>query len=349
MFLADDPIAFLVAVAFGLAFGVALPTAMLTAGLIKLLMPLMRRYAMARPTARGLHTTPTPQGGGLAIMLAILVVCATLPMWLPHAAPRDLPALWRLLAAASLLAALGALDDIYGLSARLRLVVQFFAVVLAWWGPWPFQVAQDGFYAPLLVGALASVGLVWFVNLTNFMDGMDGMTVVGLGVPALFAACALVFTLDMGTDIAGFAAVGGLIGFFPFNKPRAALFLGDVGSLSLGLIVGMALLRLAVAGHPVAALIAPLYYLADATLTLFLRWRRGENLAQAHRSHFYQRAVIGGMSVRAVLLRVAMLNAALSALAALALAKDDARVGVAALFAAAVLVALTLRRLARGA
>ena len=349
MFVAEDPIAFMVAVAFGLAVCVALPTAALTAVLVKLLMPLMRRYAMARPTARGLHTTPTPQGGGLAIMLAIAVVCATLPMWLPHATPRDMPMLWRLLAAASLLAALGALDDIYGLSARLRLVVQFFAVVLAWWGPWPFQAAQAGFYAPLLVGALASVGLVWFVNLTNFMDGMDGMTVVGLGVPALFAACALVFTLDRGTDIAAFAAVGGLIGFFPFNKPRAALFLGDVGSLSLGLIVGVAFARLGLGGHPVAALIAPLYYLADATITLFLRWRRGENLAQAHRSHFYQRAVTGGMSAWGVLARVGALNAALAALASLALFEPDWRWQGAALLAAVVLVGLTLRRLARGA
>jgi len=320
----------------------------LTAALIVALMPVMRRYAMARPTARGLHVTPTPQGGGLAIMLAVAAVSVGGALWIgaPLAAA---PGAAALLVGACALAALGAADDIRPLSAKARLLIQFAAAAaLVWTTPAPFVAALGEAAAPFWL-AFAAVGLVWFVNLTNFMDGMDGMTVVGLGAPALFAALANL--LGRGDAAVGFvclAAVGGLIGFFPFNAPRARLFLGDVGSLSLGLIVGAALLRLAAAGHPIPALIAPLYYLADATITLGQRAARGENLAQAHRSHFYQRAVTGGMSAWGVLARVGALNIALAGLAGVALVVNP-KLQLAALLIAAALVGLTLRRLTRGA
>jgi UDP-N-acetylmuramyl pentapeptide phosphotransferase/UDP-N-acetylglucosamine-1-phosphate transferase len=335
-----------------LALAMAAAAALLTAILIVRLKPLMERYAMARPTARGLHATPTPQGGGLAIIGAVEIVSCAFWLFGPplaYASPSLSPAL---LLGACAFAALGGADDVLTLSARFRLLAQFAvaapltALVLR---ASPLLDAQP---AALWIAASAacSVGVVWFVNLTNFMDGMDAMTVVGLGVPTAFLALAhLTIAGDGSLGLVCAAALGGLIGFAPFNWPKARLFLGDVGSLSLGLIVGVALLHLAARGHVLAALIAPLYYLCDATITLLQRWRRGENLAQAHRTHFYQRAVTGGMSVRAVLARVGALNLALAALAGVALAAGDGRVGLAALLAAAALVALTLRRLARGA
>lgn len=332
------------------AMAIVAASAALTALLIVALTPLMRRYAMARPTARGLHSAPTPQGGGLAIMLAIAIVALGAAAWLgvPLAAAPSGAA--TVLVGASLLAALGAADDILSLAAGPRLLAQFaVAAAVAWSAP-ALVAARWGEAAVLVWFALATVGLVWFVNLTNFMDGMDGMTVVGLGAPAAFAALAnLTGFGDPATGFLALAAVGGLIGFAPFNAPRARLFLGDVGSLSLGLVVGAALLRLAAAGHIVPALIAPLYYLADATITLFQRWRRGEKLSQAHRSHVYQRAVTGGMSVWGVLARVGALNLALAGLAFAALRWSAPAVRLGLLALAAGLVAATLRRLARGA
>ena len=92
---------------------------------------------------------------------------------------------------------------------------------------------------------------------------------------------------------------GAMLGFAPFNRPVAKIFLGDVGSLPIGLLLGWCLLQLAWHQHLIAALLLPLYYLTDATLTLLRRIARREPFWAAHRSHFYQRATDNGFTVRA--------------------------------------------------
>ena len=99
--------------------------------------------------------------------------------------------------------------------------------------------------------------------------------------------------------ICALALLGAVIGFAPFNRPVARLFLGDVGSLPIGLVVGWLLALMANKGHLAAALLLPLYYLMDATITLFRRLSRKEKVWQAHRTHFYQRATDNGFSVTA--------------------------------------------------
>ncbi len=129
------------------------------------------------------------------------------------------------------------------------------------------------------------------MNLVNFMDGIDWMTVAEV-VPltATVALLGLSGTIPSSSTILAFALLGATLGFAPFNKPVAKLFLGDVGSLPIGLLLGWLLLRLAGAGEIVAALLLPLYYVADASFTLVRRIAAGEPFWQAHRSHFYQRA-----------------------------------------------------------
>ena len=95
-----------------------------------------------------------------------------------------------------------------------------------------------------------------------------------------------------------------MLGFAPFNRPVAKLFLGDGGSLPIGLVLGWLLLQLAGNGHLAAALLLPLYYVADATITLVRRMARGERITEAHRSHFYQIATTRGFSVMDVVKRV---------------------------------------------
>jgi UDP-N-acetylmuramyl pentapeptide phosphotransferase/UDP-N-acetylglucosamine-1-phosphate transferase len=126
------------------------------------------------------------------------------------------------------------------------------------------------------------------------------------------------------------------------------LFLGDVGSLPIGLLLGWLLLLLAAQGHVAAAVLLPLYYLADATVTLIRRLRAGETLWQAHRSHFYQRALGGGFSVREIVGQVFVLNLVLASLATATVLAPAPLVTAGALVLGALLVAGLLYRFANG-
>ena len=136
------------------------------------------------------------------------------------------------------------------------------------------------------------------VNLVNFMDGLDLMTVAEV-VPIASAIVLLGWLgeLPASTTLAAAALFGAMLGFAPFNRPVAKIFLGDVGSLPIGLLVGWCLLQLAWYQQFAAALLLPLYYLADATVTLLRRIAQREPFWAAHRTHFYQRATDNGLSV----------------------------------------------------
>src|SRR5262249_16798669 len=135
---------------------------------------------------------------------------------------------------------------------------------------------------------------------------------VGAGVVLLGAASGM----PAPALVVAFALLGALIGFAPFNRPVARLFLGDVGSLPIGLLLGWLLVFLAGRGHLGAARLLPLYYLADATITLGQRLANRERVWEAHRSHFYQRATTRGFTVLEIVARVFAVNVALVALAA---------------------------------
>ena len=144
------------------------------------------------------------------------------------------------------------------------------------------------------------------------------------------------------------ALCGGLLGFAPFNKPVARLFLGDVGSLPIGLLLSWLLILLAGNGHLAAALILPLYYLADATLTLLRRAAKGEPFWQAHRKHFYQAATDRGFSVPDIVARVFAVNLALVALAVASVIWPGALTAVATLGIGCALVGWLLYRFSQG-
>ena len=251
-------------------------------------------------------------------------------------------------AATLVLAVVGAIDDARNLSPLPRLAIQIAAVTLviaalpadarvAAWSPW--WVERIG----LVVGG------AWFVNLVNFMDGMDWMTAAEVlpitGAIALLGILGFVAPLSM---VLALALFGAMLSFVPFNKPVAKLFLGDVGSLPIGLLVGWLLLQLAIAGYVAAALILPLYYLADATLTLLRRIAAGEPFWQAHRTHFYQIAAGRDFSVGAIIARVFLLNLVLVAFALIAAAESRPLAGVILLALACALVAWLLVTFARG-
>jgi UDP-N-acetylmuramyl pentapeptide phosphotransferase/UDP-N-acetylglucosamine-1-phosphate transferase len=329
---------------FALVFLVAAATSV---GLILLLRPALARYALARPNARSSHKIPTPQGGGIAVVAATLAgVLAGAA--LASIAPDMLLALWPLAAAVVLLAAVGAGDDIFHIPVGPRLILQFVAVglVLA-------ALPDDARVIPQLPWwlerAALLIGGVYVVNLVNFMDGIDWMTVAEV-VPVTAGLCGLFWlgALPLRDAVIAAALLGAVAGFAPFNRPVAKLFLGDVGSLPIGLLLFWLLLQLATRGHVAAALLLPLYYLADATVTLGRRLARGENVLQAHRSHFYQRATDLGFSVGEVVARVFAVNLVLAALAIVSVSASSSWSPIIASGLGVAVVAGLLIHLARG-
>ncbi|MBV9523423.1 MAG: glycosyltransferase family 4 protein [Alphaproteobacteria bacterium] len=284
-----------------IAFLAVLPAAWLaTAAVLRLL---HRNGILDRPNARSSHAVPTPRGGGLAIMATVL------PAWTIIALSGGIAPspILSAVAGAAALALLSWWDDRGGLSPALRILVQSVAVI-AGLAALPGRDAVFQGWLPPMLDLLASALLwLWFVNLFNFMDGIDGLA--GTEAAAIGIGIALLGLLDggavgIGAGLLGVTLAAGALGFLCWNWHPARLFMGDVGSVPLGYLLGWLLLALASAGLWAPALILPLYFLADASWTLARRLLRGDKIWQAHREHFYQRAVRSGRSHAAVVRRV---------------------------------------------
>lgn len=320
-------------------------SAVLCAGLIVLLRPALQRYALARPNARSSHDEPTPQGGGIAVLAATFAATCLgiFALGAPIAPP---PA--AIFAATVLIACVGAVDDIHPLAVVPRLLLQALAVAAV-----IYALPEELRPLPVLPWWLERVVLflagVWFVNLVNFMDGIDWMTVAEV-VPIAGALVATGYLDALPRDgiVTALALGGAMIGFAYFNRPVAKLFLGDVGSLPIGLLLGWLLILLAGTGNLAAALLLPLYYLADATITLIRRLAGREPVWQAHRTHFYQIATNRGLSVRDVVSRVFAVNVCLGLLAAVTIIMPGRLSDLGALLAGALLVAWLLAAFAKG-
>jgi UDP-N-acetylmuramyl pentapeptide phosphotransferase/UDP-N-acetylglucosamine-1-phosphate transferase len=326
---------------------VVVVSAALSAGLIALLLPFLRTLFMVRPGERSSHRNPTPQGGGVAVVIAALALAWAALSIIPFARD-DVVMLLGLTVAAVLLAIVGAIDDLRDLSVWPRLVGQCLALTITIWAlPAELRVIDAlPWHLERLCFLLAGL---WFLNLVNFMDGIDWMMVAEV-VPitaaiALFGLVSITFDLPM---LVAAALLGAMLGFAPYNRPVARLFLGDVGSLPIALVLGWLLLMLATQGHMAAALLLPLYFVADASLTLIRRVAWGEPFWQAHRTHFYQRATDRGFSVPKVVAHVFGTNVVLAGLAYTTVAYPHVAVSMACLGIGAVLVAIMLMRFARG-
>jgi UDP-N-acetylmuramyl pentapeptide phosphotransferase/UDP-N-acetylglucosamine-1-phosphate transferase len=318
-----------------------------TAGLILLLFPVFGRFAVAIRTHRSSHNGLTPQWGGLPVIMVTVGAAAIAIAINPSSSGSAVGNLYVLLGGIVLLALLGIVDDIHNLGAATKLAIQILAVGLVVAGlPSALRLSPA---VPFWIerGAIF-LGVLWFVNLTNFMDGIDWMMVAEV-VP-ITAGVALIAALgDLPPEV-GFVALtlnGAMLGFALFNRPVARLFLGDMGSLPIGLLLGWFLLLIAGAGYPVAALLLPLYFLLDASITLVRRiWRR-ERVWEGHRTHFYQRASDNGFSNMQIVGGVFAVNVALAGLAVLTLAAHSRAVEIGALVAGVMAVATLLSGFAR--
>lgn len=318
--------------------------AILSACLIWAIKPWLLRHALAKPNARSSHRVPTPQGAGVAVTIATLAVAGAVIAW-AGSSHANFPA--AVFGATAFIALVGAADDLKTIPVIPRLMLQALsvsAVVYAASGElrifpeWPLWSER----------ALLFLAGLWFVNLVNFMDGIDWMTVAEV-IPVTGALVLLgaLGDLSSSTMIVAAALGGATAGFAPFNRPVAKIFLGDVGSLPIGLLLGWCMLELAYRQQLTAALLLPLYYLADATVTLLCRLARREPVWAAHRTHFYQRATDNGFSVLRVVGEVFALNVGLAALAIVSTATSSLTIRITLFLIGGFAVALALVRFSR--
>jgi UDP-N-acetylmuramyl pentapeptide phosphotransferase/UDP-N-acetylglucosamine-1-phosphate transferase len=330
---------------WALSIAAAAASASLSIALILLIKPLLHRHLVAHPNARSAHKVATPQGAGIAVTLSVALVSAVLGAFWDGLFP---PGITSLLAAALGLMILGAADDAKDIAVVWRLLGQVLAAIaIVLTLPPDVRVLPDA--VPLLVErTLVVIGSVWLINAVNFLDGLDWMTVVEVVPITLAVAMLQSFGLvPPGIGLLAFALLGAMVGFAAFNKHPATIFLGDAGSLPIGLCLAYMLIYVA-ASDLTAALLLALYILADATVTLTRRAAAGESILTAHRSHFYQRAVVAGLTVPQVTARVFILGMMLAFFAVTAALTPSLTIDLILLLGGASATALTLYRLGQG-
>ncbi len=295
---------------------------------IALLLPWLQRVASARPEARSSHRVPMPQGAGLAVTGAVILV------WFGALSLSGGFGTRAAMLAAALAGAtfIGFVDDTRPQPWRLKLAAQGLCAAVAamalppeWPGAWSTGL-------PLADGAIATLVLVAIMNIVNFVDGIDGITAAH-SVPALaiMALAAWAGALPATAGLLAAAALGAMIGFWWWNRHPAQIFLGDAGSLPVGLLLGWLSLLLAGRGHAAAALLVLAYPLADGGLTLLRRALACKRLTEPHRDHAYQRAVDTGMTVTQVSRSVLLVSLACGVLALTSLVAGNAWIAAGAL------------------
>ncbi|MDP9202989.1 MAG: glycosyltransferase family 4 protein [Gemmatimonadota bacterium] len=310
-----------------MSFGFSTLAVVIVSALVTMVLTaFVRRRALANrlidyPNERSSHSTPTPRGGGLAVVAVVLMYV----VWAGLSGRISASMAIGFAGGGILVAIAGWLDDLKSMPMLPRLAFHFVAAgwTLAWLGG--FSAVRLG-YATLFLGPLGSVlaliGLVWATNLFNFMDGIDGTA----AVEALFVGTAGgLFLFRGGAPGLGELALviaASMLGFLRWNWAPAKIFLGDVGSGFLGFMLA-AIAIAAENGKSVPVLVWSILaavFIVDATVTLVRRFRKGL-WRQPHRTHAYQRAVQAGLTHSQVSLAVAVINLVLSALAGAAIAR----------------------------
>ncbi len=307
--------------------------------------PVIRRYAsdwglVAKPRSDRFHKQPTPTGGGIAIWLGVLGTFATGQVLLslialdviPLASTPQLleihyagliaqsPKLWTLLAGATAMAILGAIDDRGGLSWQLRLAVQIVIAALMVWQGWRLSLFID---APAATAVLSVIWIVGIVNSFNMLDNVDGLASGVAFIAAVILAAVMLTSPQVESGgpqlfVAGFLLVlaGAVAGFWWYNRPPATIFMGDVGSYFVGFSIAAATLMATFAGEgvPRHAVFAPLCVLAipiyDTLSVVWIRMRAGRSPFEGDKNHFSHRLIDLGLSPKQAVWTIYLLTTA---------------------------------------
>jgi UDP-N-acetylmuramyl pentapeptide phosphotransferase/UDP-N-acetylglucosamine-1-phosphate transferase len=252
------------------------------------------------PNVRSSHSQVTIRGGGLAIVATVVALMAYL------AVTRGDWRLTALIAAVLVLSIVSMTDDVRGMNSAVRIMVHSACAILAV-GAFGLRDVEFTFgpeysikVPSIVIFLIQFLWVVGYTNAFNFMDGINGIAagqaaVTGLGTAAFMSLYGAPGLSAMVGAIVGGAAMG----FFPHNFPRARVFMGDVGSATLGYLLATDVLMAGRdSGWAVLPPLAVLHanFVLDTGITLVRRWWRGERIWEAHREHFYQRLVRAGMS-----------------------------------------------------
>ncbi len=256
----------------------------------------LKKAVMDIPNERSSHTVPTPRGGGAAIIM-------TFYMGLFYFRESIDTQLFEALLCGLPVAFIGLIDDIVTLSSKIRFLIQSISAGLALY--FLGGVISIDFVVFELQGwwlnIIAFFAMVWLTNLYNFLDGIDGYAgseavIVGLGLFILFY------------NPLGLVIVAAALGFLLFNWHQASIFMGDIGSTTLGFIFAVFVFYDTEDGSIYAWLVLLSLFWFDATLTLIRRYLNGERISQAHKKHGYQRLVQSGWSHNKVVWYALMFN-----------------------------------------
>lgn len=264
-----------------------------------------KKEILAHPNARSSHKSPTPIGGGLAILSGFLLGCIALAPTYTGPASNLIILFFSL----SVIAIVSFLDDVKEVSVSFRLAIHILSSAFA-----AYIILKNGSillnYLPYWCEfCFITLFIAGFINLFNFMDGIDGMTsmetiFLGLsvticfyltGMPNKYIYLSLLLTVCT-------------IGFSKHNWHPAKIFIGDVGSVSIGFIFAILLCTWAAAGYQLEAMILPMYYFADAGVVLLLRIINKESFWLPHNKHFFQIAVRAGATHAEIVLKVLKRN-----------------------------------------
>ena len=263
----------------------------------------IRHYAhhkdlLDHPNDRSSHVTPTPKGGGLAIMITFYGVLT----YLYFQTQVDAKLFFALLSALPVIV-VSLIDDIYPLSAKIRFGVQLLSAVAAIYFLGGVNTIDFALFTlnSALLNIFALLGIIWMTNLYNFLDGIDGYA----GAEAIFVGLAAYFLFNSETALLVAVATAG---FLLFNWHKASIFMGDVGSAPLGFIFAVLILYDASTPNFLGWLMLLSLFWFDATLTLLRRAKQKERLSQAHKKHAYQRLNQAGFSHAKVVLLAMSVN-----------------------------------------
>lgn len=242
------------------------------------------------PNERSSHSIPTPRGAGIVVaFLWYLLLC-----YMYFIEKIINTSLFYSLLGGFFISLIGIVDDIWNISPKVRLFVQIFVAAWSLYFLGGLKVVDLGFYSIesiWILTPLAFVMVIWFINIFNFLDGIDGY--LGTEGIIIFSFVGLFYS-----DSLSLSMVAILMGFLIHNWPKAKVFMGDVGSTLLGFTVAVYALYYQNTGRSsiiIWIMLSSLFWF-DATLTLFRRLRNNEKIMVAHKKHAYQRIVQAGFS-----------------------------------------------------